>query len=246
MNIYAWTRAWALDEGLKLWAEERVESTNSVAKDDASPITLPVLDRGEDVSAPTLYLANHQSGGRGRGDHVWTTPPGSLLSSWSFALARVPQPIFSPLAGLALFEAALETWPEIAFNLKAPNDLFIDKKKVAGILIETIDRGPTRHTVVGVGLNVTASPPEIETATSITDHLKTPLTEATWRRFLSAWASRLREALHSGQRDGLSPSACERLKGALNRHPLLREPILEVDERGQLRSSSRVIYWHEL
>ena len=247
IDIYAWTKTWALDEGLKLWAEVEAGSTNTVAKDDTSPITQPALSPAETVSEPSLYITKNQTQGRGRGDHVWTMPPGSsLLSSWSFGLSKIPQPIFSPLAGLALFESVKEIWPEIEFNLKAPNDLFIGEKKTAGLLIETIDRGSARHTVIGLGLNVTASPPSVTTATNLAEHWLTPVTQDSWTRFLSTFARNLKTALKSGQSDFLSEDVRERLKHALNLHPLLREPILDVDESGQLRSKSRMIYWHEL
>lgn len=246
VDIYSWTKTWALSAGLKLWAEETAPSTNTVAKDDTSAITHPNLEGGEAVSPPTLYITRNQTHGRGRSEHVWTMPPGSsLLSSWSFALARVPQPIFSPLAGLALFESVNDVWPSVDFNLKAPNDLFIGEKKTAGLLIETIDRGSTRHTVVGLGLNVTASPPSVLTATCLADHTA-QLTTASWHLFLTGFCARLRLALKAGQSEYLDEESRRRLKDALNLHPHLREPILEVDEHGQLRSKSRMIYWHEL
>jgi BirA family biotin operon repressor/biotin-[acetyl-CoA-carboxylase] ligase len=246
-DIYNWTKSWALARGLKLWAEVEAGSTNTVAKDDTSPVTIPVLETGEWVSATSLYLTKNQTQGRGRGDHVWTMPPGSsLLSSWSYALARVPQPILSPLTGLALFKSGQTVWPEIAFNLKAPNDLFVGDKKTAGLLIETIERGPTRHTVIGLGLNVMAAPASVSTATCLASHWRQALTQEKWCEFLTVFETNLRLALRAGQNDLLSDSAREDLRAALNLHPFLKEPILEVDASGQLRSKSRVIYWHEL
>src|SRR3989344_4221411 len=61
-----------------------------------------------------VYFAEAQSSGRGRGTHTWSNAnPGSqLLSTWSF----------------------------INFNLKAPNDLYINDKKVGGLLIETVSQ----------------------------------------------------------------------------------------------------------
>lgn len=251
IDIYAWTKAWGIEKGLKLWAEVETPSTNSIAKDDASAITKPTLEKGDFHSAPTLYITRNQTQGRGRGDHVWEMPPpdalgGSLLSSWSYALARAPQPIFSPLAGLALYESAQKIWPEIPFNLKAPNDLFIGEKKTAGLLIETVDRGVERHTVVGLGLNVTASPPKVETATCLAAHWSSTLTQEKWNEFLDLFSTQLALVAKAGQHDLLSDEARENLRSALNLHPHLKEPILEVDPSGQLHSKSRVIYWHEL
>ena len=246
MNIFDWTRDWARGRSLKVWSASECGSTNTQAKDDVAPDTQPILLSGA-ASLPTLYLTANQTRGRGRGDHVWTMPPGSsLLSSWSFAMAKVPQPIFSPLAGLALYESVAAVWPEIDLNLKAPNDLYIGRRKTAGLLIETVDRGSTRHTVVGLGLNVAAAPSGLETATCLAEHWAHGADAATWSRFLDGFLDRLRSAVQDGQRETLSNSARARLLLALNKHPLLKEPILDVDELGQLRSASRVVYWHEL
>ena len=247
IDIYKWTKSWAVTNHLKIWAEEETASTNTTAKDDHASITAPALLAGETISTPSVYITQKQTAGRGRGGHVWEMPPGSsLLSSWSFALKNVPQPIFSPLVGLALFEAAQTTWPEIQFNLKAPNDLYIGRKKTAGLLIETVDRGSTRHTVIGLGLNVTAHPPDVPTATSLAEHWFGETDSARWEQFLNSWVTNLKEAVRGGQRDHLSQDAQNRLKTALNLHPLLKEPILEVDDLGQLHSATRVVYWHQL
>jgi BirA family biotin operon repressor/biotin-[acetyl-CoA-carboxylase] ligase len=240
------TKSWALASGLKVWAQDEIGSTNSVAKDDESPSTKPILSSALHVfSGPSLYLARRQSQGRGRGDHTWTTPDGTaLLSSWSFALQKVPQPIFSALVGLALFEACNECWPSITFNIKAPNDLFIGDKKTAGILIETIDQGVEKRTVIGLGINIGARPQDLTTATCLTEHVT--VEEKSWQFFLQRWVELLRLAVLAGQYDRLESGAAKRLCDALNLHPLLKEPILRVDELGQLHSANRIIHWHEL
>ncbi len=244
-GVYEWTSSWALEKRLKIWASPEAGSTNTIAKDDTKIEIRPHLAAGELVSAPTLYLTQKQVQGRGRGDHVWTMAEGSSICSWSFAVARVPQPIFSALVGLALYEAALGIWPEIAFNVKAPNDLFIERLKTAGILIETVDQGREKRTVIGVGFNVFAKPPALDTATCLADHTRN-LQESDWRSFLDSWSQKLETAVREGLNERLSMSATERLKVALNRHPLLKEPILRVDDRGQLHSASRIVHWHEL
>jgi len=246
-DVFAWTRAWALNKGHKLWTSEETTSTNAVAKDDTELESRPLLDPTSSVSVPSIYLARRQTAGRGRGSHTWTTPEGSaLLSSWSFAIARVPQPVFSALVGLALFEACTRVWPEINFNIKAPNDLFIGARKTAGILIETIDQGPEKRTVVGLGFNATGSPCDLPTATHLRHHLGRDLQHTEWRHFLDSWLLELSSAVEAGLQGRLQFEAAQRLCRALNRHPLLQEPILKVDEFGQLHSASRVIHWHEL
>ena len=234
-DVFQWTANWATDLAIPLWSAQETGSTNTIAKE--APVG----------STTQLYLARNQTQGRGRNTNQWITPSGSsLLSSWSFLLQQVPQPIFSPLAGLALYDACLATWPDVAFNMKAPNDLYISDKKVAGLLIETIDQGHEIRTVIGLGFNITAKPESVPTATYLWPHLIGALTEDRWRFFLNAWYKGVQEAIVGGQSGQLEAHERERLKTALNRHPLLKEPILDVDERGQLRSASRVIHWHEL
>lgn len=239
-DVFSWTAAWAKSAPIKLWQATETESTNSVAKNDEDPTTRP-------GALPSLYITKRQTAGRGRGSHAWTTPDGaSLLSSWSFAIPRVPQPIFSAIVGLTLFETARVVWPEEAFNVKAPNDLFIADRKTAGLLIETVDQGARKRTVVGLGLNVSGLPAGLPTATCLGEHLSSPVSEKDWRRFLDLWLRGLHHAITLGMSERLPKDVADRLCAALNLHPLLKEPILRVDELGQLHSASRVVHWHEL
>lgn len=251
-KIYEWTCEWATDRSFKLFAEDELSSTNSVAKEDKNPATRPNLDsksfgKSQLVSPPSVYLTQCQTHGRGRGNHTWTTPPGSaLLSSWSFSVASVPQPIFSALVGLALYEACRTIWPQLPFNIKAPNDLFVSDKKIAGILIETVDHGVEKRTVIGVGMNIGAKPNDLQTATCLTEHLDVNLVQSLWFDFLDTWVANLKSACREGLKEHLEPPIAARLCQALNRHPLLHEPILRVDELGQLHSLSRIVRWNEL
>lgn len=249
--IYDWTLAWTKSKGLRVWAQDEVDSTNRVAKDDANAATRPLLANPPAlVERPSVYLARAQTQGRGRSGNAWISADGALLSSWAFALSHVPQPVLAPQVGLALYEAARAAWPEMPFNLKAPNDLYVGRKKVAGLLIETVEMfsngAPEKRTVIGLGLNVGSHPTEIETATSLAANTESTLDETGWASFLELWSTKLQAALVMGLKDKMSPDTCIRLKDALNQHPLLEEPILEVDAQGQLRSASRTLLWHQL
>jgi BirA family biotin operon repressor/biotin-[acetyl-CoA-carboxylase] ligase len=234
-TAFDWTCDWARAKGVSLWSAIETDSTNRVAKDDLSRVS------------PTLYVAARQTAGRGRGSHTWLAVEGaSLLSSWAFALSSPPQPVLSPLVGLALFESAREVWPGLPLNLKAPNDLYLGKKKLAGLLIETVTQGRDVKCVVGLGLNTHAAPDELSTAASLADHLGAALAREAWHGFLETWLTRLEQALLDGQETSLSAAHCERLKDALNLHPLLAEPLLNVDSLGQLHFPSRKVYWYEL
>ncbi len=99
----------------------------------------------------TLVTAAAQSAGRGRQGRSWTAPAGrALLCS---VVVRDPPPLLSLLAGVATAEAI---GPEAL--LKWPNDVYVEGRKVAGILVE--GRPQQRWGVVGVGVNVAVSPDE--------------------------------------------------------------------------------------
>ena len=94
----------------------------------------------------SIVVADHQTAGRGRLDRRWEAPPGGALLA-----TFVVEP--SPLASLAAGVAAAEVCgPDV--RLKWPNDLLLDGRKLAGILVEV--RGG--RALVGIGLNLTWAP----------------------------------------------------------------------------------------
>jgi BirA family transcriptional regulator, biotin operon repressor / biotin---[acetyl-CoA-carboxylase] ligase len=97
----------------------------------------------------TLVTAAAQSAGRGRQGRTWTAPPGrTLLCS---VVVHDPPPLVSLLAGVATGEAIGP-----AARLKWPNDVYVDGRKVAGILVE--GRPQAGWGVVGIGVNVAVAP----------------------------------------------------------------------------------------
>jgi BirA family biotin operon repressor/biotin-[acetyl-CoA-carboxylase] ligase len=96
----------------------------------------------------TLVTAGAQSAGRGRQGRTWSAPPGrALLGS---LILRDPPRLLPLLAGVAVAEVAdLAGAPA---QVKWPNDVLIEGRKVAGILVE--GRPQERWAVLGVGLNV--------------------------------------------------------------------------------------------
>jgi BirA family transcriptional regulator, biotin operon repressor / biotin---[acetyl-CoA-carboxylase] ligase len=96
----------------------------------------------------TLVTADEQSAGRGRQGRVWSAPAGqALLCS---LLVREP-PRLLPLAT----GAAVATVAGSEARIKWPNDVLVDGRKVAGILVEA--RPQERWAVVGIGVNVAVS-----------------------------------------------------------------------------------------
>jgi BirA family biotin operon repressor/biotin-[acetyl-CoA-carboxylase] ligase len=109
----------------------------------------------------TLVTADEQTAGRGRQGRAWTAPPRSAVLM-SVVLRELDERL--PLtAAVALCEAL-----PVEAAIKWPNDVWIEGRKVAGILVE--GRPQEGWAVLGVGVNVTtdAFPPDLaETATSL-------------------------------------------------------------------------------
>ncbi len=99
----------------------------------------------------TLITAGEQSAGRGRQGRSWVAPPGrALLGS---LVLREPPRLLPLIAGIVIAELAERVGPTGArAQLKWPNDVLLQGRKVAGILVE--GRPQERWAVLGIGVNV--------------------------------------------------------------------------------------------
>jgi BirA family biotin operon repressor/biotin-[acetyl-CoA-carboxylase] ligase len=196
----------------------RTDSTNSRARE--------LVEAG----APhgTVVTAAEQTAGRGRQGRTWTAPPGKALLYSAVLRPLDERHLLLPLAvPLAVCEAAEELQPEVECAIKWPNDVWIEGRKVAGVLIEA--KPQDGWAVIGVGLNLSIEhdefPPDLrETAVSILSATPRQAAGALNRRLdrwvaadrdevLAAWRSR--DALHgrevswdggSGVADGIEDS----------------------------------------
>jgi BirA family biotin operon repressor/biotin-[acetyl-CoA-carboxylase] ligase len=106
--------------------------------------------RGE-LFAPAIILTGHQLAGRGRGSNTWWSGPGCITATFAIAASDSIAPHQVPLlAGLAIRNAAAELAGGAEIQLKWPNDLLFENRKLAGLLCERLDR----IDLIGVGLNV--------------------------------------------------------------------------------------------
>jgi BirA family biotin operon repressor/biotin-[acetyl-CoA-carboxylase] ligase len=105
----------------------------------------------------SVFFADEQLGGRGRGDHAWHSAGGaglyvSVLIRPQFPAVRLP--LLPLAAGLAAAEA-IRTSAGLEADLRWPNDLLIGPRKTGGILVETQTEGATvAFAVIGIGINV--------------------------------------------------------------------------------------------
>jgi BirA family biotin operon repressor/biotin-[acetyl-CoA-carboxylase] ligase len=124
--------------------------------------------------AGTVVAAGCQRGGRGRNGRAWhSSPNGNLYMSLAVELGDfAPKTIpFTPLAaGVAAWDA-ISTAGSIKPQLKWPNDVLVDGRKLAGILCEVQSSLQITSAVVGLGVNIATRefPDELsETAVSLT------------------------------------------------------------------------------
>jgi BirA family transcriptional regulator, biotin operon repressor / biotin---[acetyl-CoA-carboxylase] ligase len=104
-----------------------------------------------------VCLAEYQSAGRGRRGRTWLAPPCAsicLSLSWSFPIVPRDLGSLSLVTGVCVLRALQDQCLE-GIQLKWPNDLQFERRKLGGILIEmrAESEGPT-YVVIGVGLNV--------------------------------------------------------------------------------------------
>jgi BirA family biotin operon repressor/biotin-[acetyl-CoA-carboxylase] ligase len=105
----------------------------------------------------SVFLADEQTAGRGRGDHKWQSNAGdglyvSVLMRPKLSPAHLP--LIPLAAGLAAAEA-IRSIAGLAIDLRWPNDLLIGPHKVGGILVETKTEGAgLAFAVIGIGINV--------------------------------------------------------------------------------------------
>jgi BirA family transcriptional regulator, biotin operon repressor / biotin---[acetyl-CoA-carboxylase] ligase len=143
------------------------DSTNARARE--------LAERG--APGGTVVTAAEQTAGRGRQGRVWTAPPGGALLYSAILRPLDERHLLLPLAvPVAVCEAAEELEPGIECEIKWPNDVWLEGRKLAGVLIEAHtpfqgsagaggpETGPGDDrrgwAVIGVGLNLAIEPDE--------------------------------------------------------------------------------------
>lgn len=141
---------------------------------EQSPSTNAEVSRRARAGEPAglVVVTEHQTAGRGRLDRAWVTPPRAALT-FSLLVDPTPVPVarwpwLPLLTGLAVVEGVRRA-TGVDATLKWPNDVLVDGAKVAGILVERVERSAGAAAVVGVGLNVSTTREElpVPTATSL-------------------------------------------------------------------------------
>jgi len=118
------------------------------------------LKNVDELNSGDICVAEYQSAGRGRRGRTWVSPYGChLYCSMYWSLSQG----MAQAAGLSLVVAcslvkALESFKVEGLGVKWPNDIYLNGKKLAGVLIEMNGQADSNcHLVIGIGINVSMS-----------------------------------------------------------------------------------------
>ena len=159
-----WEQLSPLLPGISIEVLARTDSTNTAllerVRNEARGERQSYGRRSHDMQ-PCLLVAEHQTQGRGRMGRAWlsTAGGGSLTFSIGLVMDMADWSGLSLAVGCAVAEA-LEPLNELPagakprLQLKWPNDIWLDGRKLGGILIETVPAGAQRMAIIGIGLNI--------------------------------------------------------------------------------------------
>jgi BirA family biotin operon repressor/biotin-[acetyl-CoA-carboxylase] ligase len=178
--------------GKKVIAYPSLSSTNDIARREAK----------KGAREGTVVLAEEQTAGRGRIKRAWLSPKGSIALSIILHPTPTQLPFLIMVASLAVAHC-LEKVSGLETQIKWPNDVLINNKKVCGILIESDVKGKAvDYAIIGIGINVNLLPtdfPEIAaTATSLSRELGKELSRRELIRCLLVEVENLYLALPEG------------------------------------------------
>ncbi|MBN6363591.1 bifunctional biotin--[acetyl-CoA-carboxylase] ligase/biotin operon repressor BirA [Providencia huaxiensis] len=187
-------------DGLNIIVEPVIDSTNQY-----------MLERINSLKSGDTCLAEYQSAGRGRRGRQWISPFGcNLYLSMYWKLDQGPAAAvgLSLVVGIVIAEA-LNKISQDKVKVKWPNDLYMNDKKLAGILVELTGKtGDAAHIIIGIGINIGMNKNNIEDANTITQEWSSLRDEVEniERNELSANIIKsLRKSLVIFEREGLKP-----------------------------------------
>ncbi len=129
--------------GSKIYCFDKIDSTNEYIKKHLSE-----LNNGD------IVFAQEQTNGRGRHGNIWISPIGNLYFSFYLKEELLHNQLFYYLMKSSI--AVINTLKKynIDAKIKYPNDIIIDRKKIAGILIESNGYQKIEYLIIGIGINI--------------------------------------------------------------------------------------------
>ena len=129
---------------------ENVTSTNDVA--------INLIRKGQKQIG--CVYADIQTKGRGTYGKEWISDKGNLFGSIFFPLEDNYPPFneFSIINPIIISDVIKHFCYKESVNLKFPNDVFVNRKKICGVLQETITLGARKFLIIGIGVNIVSNP----------------------------------------------------------------------------------------
>ncbi len=169
-----------------------------------------LLERSERGVRRSIAIADFQEGGRGRMGREWFSLPGRNITMSILLPLEIPparSPSITLVAGLSV-ASSLERETGLRSRVKWPNDLYLGRKKVCGILVEMVaESDRTKSVVIGVGMNVNMRREEfpLELAEKATSLLEEAGKKFSRPSLVALIARGLVSDLDNFEKSGLSP-----------------------------------------
>ena len=146
---------------LKKFKYKKVSSTNDIA-----------MQKIRQGYKSGVIISDKQTNGRGRHGKKWVSNKGNLFFSIFFNINKNIQTSRLVISNLKIIKKILSKYIKSKIKIKRPNDITVNKKKICGILNETLFYNDLKFLVVGIGINIVSSP-------NIRDYPTTNLNEIT-------------------------------------------------------------------
>ena len=149
---------------LKKFKYKKVSSTNDIA-----------MQKIRQGYKSGVIISDKQTRGRGQHGKKWISNKGNLFLSIFFIINKKIQTSRLVISNLRIIKKILSNYIKSKIKIKRPNDITVNKKKICGILNETLFYNDLKFLVIGIGINIVSSP-------NIRDYATTNLNEVTNRK----------------------------------------------------------------
>ena len=132
---------------LKKFKYKKVSSTNDIA-----------MQKIRQGYKSGIIISDKQTRGRGQYGKKWISNKGNLFFSVFFIINTKIQISRLVISNLRIIKKILSMYIKSKVKIRKPNDITVDKKKICGILNETLFHKNLKFLIVGIGINIASSP----------------------------------------------------------------------------------------
>ncbi|WP_380183068.1 bifunctional biotin--[acetyl-CoA-carboxylase] ligase/biotin operon repressor BirA [Kalamiella sp. sgz302252] len=167
-----------------------------------------LLDRMADLQSGDACVAEYQQAGRGRRGRQWFSPFGAnlyLSMYWRLEQGPLAAMGLSLVIGIVTAEV-LQALGATDVKVKWPNDLYLNDRKLAGILVELTGKaGDAANIVIGTGINLAMRSPDSSVVNQAWINLQEAGVAIDRNTLAAALVNKMRDSLQQFEREGLAP-----------------------------------------